>query len=126
MPNKPNVFTTGSSWVKFAGTEYPLLTGLTYNEASDKVESTTVSTAAGYKEYLPLRSEATLTITIYMDSGSVDLPLRTEGALTASFGGKKYFALATAYNKSTEGSIDGLIGQTYELTVNGAVSSSLS
>ena len=120
MP-KAKVFTTGSAWVKFAGTEYPLLTGLTYNENSDKIESTTVSTAAGYKEYLPLRSEATLTVTVYADTGSADIALRTEGALSASFGGKLYTGLATFYNKSTEGSIDGLVGQTYEATFNGAV-----
>ena len=125
MPNA-KVFTTGSSWVKFAGTEYPLLTGLTYNEASDKVESTIVSTAAGFKAYLPLRSEATLNVTVYADTGSADIALRTEGGLTASFAGKLYQGLATFYNKSTEGTIDGIVGQTYEATFNGTVAASQS
>ena len=119
------VFTTGSAWFKFAGTEYPLLTALTYNENSDKVESTTVATAAGYKAYLPLRSEATLDVTVYCDTGSVDIALRTEGALTASFGGKLYQGLATCYTKAVEGTLDGLIGQTYNFTFSGTVSSSL-
>lgn len=126
MGNVANVFTTGSSYLTFAGTTYCLITGLTYTENSDKIESTTLCTAAGYKEYLPLRAEATLDVTAYMDSASVDIPLRTSGALTAAFGGKKYIGTATCYNKSTEGSIDGLIGQTYNFTFNGSVSSSLS
>jgi hypothetical protein len=126
MPNSPKVFTTGSSWLKFSTVEYPLLTGLTYNENSDKVESTTISTVAGYKSYLPLRSEATLTATLYADTGSADIPLRTEAVLSASFAGKQYTGLATCYNKSAEGTIDGIVGQTYEFTFNGLVTSILS
>ena len=123
MGNQPAVFTTGSSWVSFAGTEYPLLTALTYNENSDKVESTSISTAAGFKSYLPLRSEATLDVTVYNDTGSADIPLRTQGSLTASFGGKKYMGMATFYTKATEGTLDGLVGSSYNATFNGTVTS---
>jgi len=114
------VFTTGS-FLNFAGTEYPLLTGLTYNRNFDKVESTNVYTAPGFKEFKPLRSEATLDATLWFDSASADITMNTEAALTASFQGKVYKGLATAYTVNVGGTIDGLVEQTYNFTFNGAI-----
>lgn len=116
------VFTTGS-YLKFNGIEYPLLTGLTYNRNFDKVESTNVYTAPGFKEYKPLRSEATLDATLWFDSASADITMNVEGALTASFQGNAYRGLATAYTVNVGGTIDGLVEQTYNFTFNGAVAS---
>lgn len=116
------VFTTGS-YINFNGIEYPLLTGLTYNRNFDKVESTNVQTATGFKEFKPLRSEATLDATLWFDSQSADITMNVEGILTASFGGKTYRGQATAYTVNVGGTIDGLIEQTYNFTFNGAVTS---
>lgn len=114
------VFTTGS-YLNFNSIEYPLLTGLTYNRNFDKVESTNVYTAPGFKEYKPLRSEATLDATLWFDTASADVTMNVEGPLTASFGGKVYKGQATAYTVNVGGTIDGLIEQTYNFTFNGAV-----
>ena len=116
------VFSSGSS-LNFNGIEYPLLTGLTYNRNFDKFESTNVQTATGFKEYKPLRSEATLDATLWFNSASADITMNVEGALTGSFGGKSYRGLATAYTVNVGGTIDGLIEQTYNFTFNGAVTS---
>jgi len=116
------VFTTGS-FLNFNGIEYPLLTGLTYNRNFDKVESTSVYTATGFKEYKPLRSEATLDATLWFDSMSADITMNVEGPLTGSFGGKVYKGLATAYTMNVGGTLDGLIEQTYNFTFNGSVAS---
>ena len=114
------VFTTGS-FLNFNSIEYPLLTGLTYNRNFDKVESTNVQTATGFKEFKPLRSEATLDATLWFDSQSADITMNVEGPLTASFQRKTYRGLATAYTMNVGGSIDGLVEQTYNFTFNGAV-----
>jgi len=114
------VFTTGS-YLNFNSIEYPLLTGLTYNRNFDKVESTNVQTATGFKEFKPLRSEATLDATLWFDSQSADITMNVEGPLTASFQRKTYRGLATAYTMNVGGSIDGLVEQTYNFTFNGAV-----
>ena len=114
------VFTTGS-YLNFNSIEYPLLTGLTYNRNFDKVESTNVQTATGFKEFKPLRSEATLDATLWFDSQSADITMNVEGLLTGSFQGKTYRGLATAYTMNVGGTIDGLVEQTYNFTFNGAV-----
>jgi len=114
------VFTTGS-FLTFNAIEYPLLTGLTYNRNFDKVESTNVQTAPGFKEFKPLRSEATLDATLWFDSASADVTMNVEGQLTASFQRKQYRGLATAYTMNVGGTIDGLVEQTYNFTFNGAV-----
>jgi hypothetical protein len=120
MAATPKVFTTGS-FLMWNSVEYPFLTGLTYNRNFDKVESTNVQTATGFKEFKPLRSEATLDATLWFDSMSADITMNVEGSLTASFGGKTYKGLATAYTVNVGGTIDGLIEQTYNFTFNGAI-----
>ena len=114
------IFSKNSSWIKVGTTTY-YLTGLTFNEAFDKIEVTDTSTSGDGKEYITGRAERTFTAEILMNVSSSDITLASEAAVTASFEGKTYAGMGSFYTKNIQGSIDDSVKSSYEGSFNGAV-----
>ena len=118
------VFSSTGSFLDIQTVQRYFLTGLTFNESYDKIESTDTSTTGDGKEFITGRAERGFTAEVMMNVSASDIPLNTEYFMTASFEGKRYFGSASIYTKNVQGSIDDSIKVSYEGSFNGTVSQS--
>ena len=109
-----------NSWLKVGASTY-YLTGLTFNEAFDKIEVTDTSTSGDGKEYITGRAERTFSAEVLLNVSASDITIASEAAVTASFEGKTYAGMGIFYTKNVQGSIDDSIKVSYEGSFNGAV-----
>jgi len=115
------VFSSTGSFLDVQAVQRYFLTGLSFNESYDKIESTDTSTTGDGKEFITGRAERGFTADILMNVSASDIPLNTQYIMTASFEGRRYFGSASLYTKAVQGSIDDIIKVSYEGSFNGAV-----
>ena len=103
----PYPLITGS-YLNFGGVEYPLLDSLGYDRGVETEDTNTVSTPSLWTDFIVKRSQPSIKATMYVDSGSADIPLGVKAALTASFNKKLYmgqaYALSLGYTHDTSNS----------------------
>jgi predicted secreted protein len=104
----------------FNSVVYPV-TDMSIEESFDEIDVTDTGTTGDGKEFLGGRANRSFSVTVWLDSQAADIPLSTEAAGEIDFEGKKYAGQMILLSKTTEGSVDAGIQQTYSGRFNGAV-----